>query len=83
MGVVHTMTRVYGGQPIQTQASYIDEVRRIGVRVFDSYIRRNDTMYGEAREYGVPVVLRPTSGPTYERLVEELEELTTEFISTV
>ena len=51
MGIVPTMIRVHGGQPIRTQASYIDEIRRIGVRVLDSSIRRNDTMYGEAREY--------------------------------
>ena len=83
MGVVPNMIRVYSGQPIQTQASYIDEIRRIGVRVFNSSIRRNDTMYGDAREYGVPVVLRPANAPTYQRLVDELEQLTTEFISLV
>ena len=79
MGVVLTMIRLYRSEPIQAQAGYIDAIRRAGFHIFDSYIRRNDTMHADSRENGVPVVLRSVSGPTYESVREELENLTTEF----
>ena len=83
MGVIPTMVRIYNDQPIQSQASFIDNIRRIGVPVFGRFIRRNDRMHGDAPQDGVPVVLRPASGQTYLGVREELEELTTEFIQRV
>ena len=65
MGVVLTMIRTYNGQPIQAQASYVDTIRGLGIHVFDAFIRRNDTMHADAREDGVPVVLRTVHGQTY------------------
>ena len=83
LGVVVTMVRLYGGEPIQAQAPYIDSIKRAGFHVLDSYIRRNDTMYASPLENGVPVVLRPVSGSTYESVREELEDLTSEFESMI
>ena len=55
------MVRIYNNLPIQIQASFIDNIRRIGVPVFNTFIRRNDRMYGDAPQDGVPVVLKPAS----------------------
>ena len=80
LGVVPTMVQVYGGQPISRQAPFIDQIRRSGVSVFDTLIRRNNTMHGDAPLYGVPVVLQTASGATYEAVRSELEDLTSEFV---
>lgn len=80
LGVVPTMVRVYDNRPILSQQSFIGDIRRIGVPVFDRFIRRNDRMHGDAPLDGVPVVLQVISGPTYTAVREELEELTTEFV---
>ena len=78
MGVVPTMIRVYANRPIAAQQQYINRMRQTQLPVFDSYVRRNDTVFGRAPEYGVPVVLGDASVNR-----EELEQLTTEFLSKV
>ena len=83
MGVVLTMVQIYRGRPIQSQESFIDDIRRTGASILDNFIRRNNTMYSNARQDGVPVVLRPASGETYLGLRGELEQLTTEFVAKV
>lgn len=84
LGIVLTMLRIYGGQPISLQRQYISQLERSGVPLFDTMIRRNDTKYGEAPTiYGVPVVLQGASGPTYEAVRGELEDLTTEFLRRI
>lgn len=83
MGIVPTMIQVYAGGPINTQTSFINRIRATGLPVFDTYIRRNNSKYGNAPQYGVPVVLQGASGPTYLAVREELEDLATEFIDRV
>ena len=83
MGVVPTMVQIYGGEPISVQAAFINGIRRKGLPVFDTHVRRNNTIHGEAPRYGVPVVLNDYTGQTYLTVREELEELTTEFLARV
>lgn len=83
MGVVPTMVRIYNDQPIQAQRGYIRNIERIGVPVFNSYIRRNDRMHADAPQDRVPVVIQPAYGETYLGVREELEALTSEFIRKV
>lgn len=83
MGVIPTMVRVYGGGPIRAQAAFIERIRRTGLPVFDQFIRRVDTPYGPAPEYGVPVVLGSLRGGRFTQAEEELTKLTTEFIRRV
>ena len=83
MGVVPTMVRVYDNRPILSQQSFISDIKRIEVPVFDRFIRRNDRMHGDAPQDGVPVVLQVISGPTYTAVREELEQLTTEFVRRI
>lgn len=82
MGVVPTMVRVYGGEPIRAQADFIERIRRTGLPVFEQFIRRGDTLYGSAPEYGVPVVLGSVRG-RHTQAEKELTELTTEFLNRV
>ena len=55
----------------------------MGVPCLDIQIRENKTSYGDAPEYGVPVVLKRVSGKTYVDVQAELETLTTEVLKKV
>ena len=83
MGIIPTMVRIYGGGPIWSQTGFINRLKSDGLPVFDTYIRRNDSKYGTAPQYGVPVVLQSASGPTYLAVREELEDLATEFLRRI
>ena len=85
MGVIPTMVRPYSGrQLINLHTRYINQLKsRTGLTVFDTFIRRNDARYGEASPYGVPLVLRATSGQTGFTVREELEDLATEFLARI
>ena len=82
-GIVPTMVQVYGGSPISRQQPFIEDMVQSGVPVFDTFIRRNNSLFGDAPEYGIPVVVQALRGPTNRRVRRELEELTTEFIRRV
>jgi chromosome partitioning protein len=59
LGVVFLMVQEYDGEPIAAHRQYIAEVGRTeGVHVFSHYIKRNDTLFGDAPKNGVPVVLQ-------------------------
>lgn len=78
LGVVFTMIAYYAKQPIQAHRGFITAAKRLGVPVFDNYVRENKTLYASAPEFGAPVVL---DGDTSARnIVHEVEELTTEFM---
>ena len=80
MGVVPTMVQIYANQPIRGQATYIERIKDTGLPLFETFIRRNNTTYGSAPEYGVPVVLGSVSGRGRTLAEEEMEELADEFI---
>jgi chromosome partitioning protein len=80
LGIVFTMIQIRNQQPISAQQPYIQQVRRLGVPILDTLIRENKTIYADAPEYGVPVVLRRVSGQTYQGVQSELEDLTTEVL---
>jgi len=84
VGVVFTMIQEYNGAPISAQAAFISQVRRTsGLSVFDSYIKRNDTLFASAPQYGVPVVLTVHSNHSHQSVVDGLEAVTTEFASAL
>lgn len=80
MGVVFTMIAVRNGHPIGAQEQYIQQVKGLGVPTLETFIRENKTIYADAPEYGVPVVLESVSGSTYEVVRLELETLATEVV---
>ncbi len=77
------MISVRNQEPISAQRQYIEQVSRLKIPAFKTYIRENKTIYADAPEYGVPVVLKRVSGQTYENVQEELETLTTEVLAKV
>ena len=83
MGIIPMMVQIYADGPISTQASFINRIKTMGLPVFDTYIRRNNTRYGNAPQYGVPVVLQSASGSTYLAVRGELEALAAEFLRRV
>ena len=84
MGVVFTMIQEYGGEPISAQRTYIANVKsRKTLPVFDAYIKRNDTLFAAAPQYGVPVVLHGYNNTSHQSVVDGLEEVATEFASKV
>ncbi len=83
LGVVFTMLQFYAQQPIAALRQYIEQTKRLEVPVFDNYLRENKTLFGDAPEEGVPLVLRDLSGDNARRVVHEIEALVTEFQNRV
>lgn len=79
LGIVFTMVQVYGGEPISTIRPFIAKTKKLGSNVFTSYIRENKTIFGDAPQYGVPVILNAYSSGTHSDVVAEMEEFVTEF----
>ena len=78
LGVVFTMIQIYRGRPISAQRPYMHE-SGIPAPVFSSIIRENKTLFADAPESLIPVVLNRYSQPTYSLIVSEIEELANEF----
>jgi len=81
LGVVFTMIQIRSGKPITALRPYISQTKKLGISVFDEYIRENKTIFSDAPQYGVPVVLNNYSADTYADVVSELEDFVTEFIN--
>ena len=79
MGIVFTMIQIYGREPISAQRPYVSQVKNLDVPVFDCRIRENKTFFGDAPEYGIPVVLKNTGSRTQEDIQREIESFVTEF----
>jgi chromosome partitioning protein len=76
LGVVFTMIQEYGGTPISAQRPFMAQVRRLpGISVFADYIKRNDTLFADAPQYGIPVVLHGYSSGSHESVVGGLESV--------
>lgn len=84
LGVIATMIAVRNNKPISAQQTYIQQLKRNKINIFDAMVRENKTLYADAPEYGIPVVCQNVSlGSTYEQVILELKSLTTEFIGKV
>nr|VFK14915.1 MAG: chromosome partitioning protein [Candidatus Kentron sp. LPFa] len=79
LGVVFTMVQEYSGGPISAIRPFIARTKELDVPVFEAYIKENKTMFADAPQYGVPVVLSPRQGATYEGVIQGIEEFVTEF----
>jgi chromosome partitioning protein len=84
LGVVFTMIQEYGGSPISAQRTYMRRIAQdSGLRVFKSYIVRNETLFADAPDYGVPVVLIGTSNYSHQKVVAGLEAVASEFLQAL
>jgi chromosome partitioning protein len=80
LGVVFTMIQEYGGEPISAQRPFIKQVTRVpGVSVFSNYIKRNDSLFAGAPQYGIPVVLHGYNSGSHRSVVDGLEAVSGEF----
>ena len=57
LGVIFTMVQFYAEQPISAIRQYINHTKRLRIPVFKEYIRENKTIFSDAPQYGIPVVL--------------------------
>lgn len=83
LGVLFTMIMIRNQQPISAQEQYIEQVKRSKIPTLQTYIRENKTVYADAPEYGLPVVIKRVSGQTYKDVQKELEDLTVEVLGKV
>ncbi len=85
IGVLFTMIQEYAGGPVTAQDAYIQQIKsQSGLYVFSSYIKQNNTVFADAPESGIPVVLEGHSpGSTYATVVKSIESVTTEFMKRI
>lgn len=81
LGVVFTMIQIYGGKPIAAQKQFIAQTKRLGVSVLSTNFRENKSIFADAPQNGMPVVLREYSNNTHSGVVTEIEKFVDEFIS--
>ncbi|MFU1478704.1 ParA family protein [Roseovarius sp. C7] len=80
LGVVFTMIQEYGGGPIQAQQVFMSRLTKAArLPIFQSYIKRNDSLLASAPAYGTPVVLEPTSNESHQSVVKSFEDFCSEF----
>ncbi|QII51315.1 AAA family ATPase [Bacillus paralicheniformis] len=81
-GIIFNMINIYNSQPIQNQQRYISQVRRAyDNRVFDSYVRNNNTLFAPSPEAGVPVALNTEVEGVYLDIRSEIEDLVSELLN--
>ena len=81
LGVVFTMIDIRGGDAISALRPFISQTEKLGLPVFEQKLRENKTMYADAPQYGVPVVLNDYSNSTRKDVVRELEVFAEQFIA--
>jgi chromosome partitioning protein len=83
LGIIFTMVGLRNGGPISAQQQFIAQVQRTGLPIFNTVVRENKTIYADAPEYGIPVVIQRGSGETYASVRKELQQLADEFCRKV
>jgi chromosome partitioning protein len=77
------MIQTYDNSPIQAQQQFIYQTKRLEIPVFDSYIVANNTIFADAPQNGVPVILNSYSNASHRANVYHLENFVHEFISKI
>jgi chromosome partitioning protein len=81
IGIVFTMIQEYGNKPIASQRSFIGQLKRNSTTpVFNHYVKRNDSVFADAPNYGIPVVLKGYSSQSHNSVVSGLEGVTDDFL---
>jgi chromosome partitioning protein len=83
LGVVFTMIQMYSEAPIQSQQQFISQTKRLGIPVFDNYIIANNTIFADAPQNGIPVILNSYSNASHRVNVSHIEDFACEFIGKV
>jgi chromosome partitioning protein len=82
-GVIFAMVGIRYGEPYRAQQQFISQVQRLNIPMLDTIIRENKTIYADAPQSGVPVVLEDVQQETYQNVRGELEALATEVSNRV
>lgn len=83
LGVIFTMIQITSGQPISAQRQFISQTKRLGVSTFKTYFRENKTIFADAPQNLMPVVLNQYSNSTHSDVVSEIETFVDEFESVL
>ncbi|MDB4915306.1 MAG: cobyrinic acid a,c-diamide synthase [Gemmatimonadetes bacterium] len=83
LGIVFTMLQIYGGEPISSIRPFIAKTKKLGLPVFAANIRENKTIFADAPQYGVPVVLNAYSSGTHNDVVDGIERFIDEFLDRI
>lgn len=83
LGVIFTMIQITSNEPISAQRQYISQTKRLGVPTMSNYFRENKTIFANAPQSLVPVVLNHYSNNTHSDIVTELEAVVDEFENLV
>ena len=84
VGVIFTMIQEYGRSPIAAHKSFITQLKRKDIApIFESYIKRNDSIFSDSPVYGIPVVLNYYNNPSHRSVVKGIESVADEFIKSV
>ena len=83
LGVIFTMIQITSGQPISAQRQFISQTKRLGVSTFKTYFRENKTIFADAPQNLMPVVLNHYSNSTHSDVVSEIETFVDEFESVL
>ncbi len=79
LGVVFTMIQINSSVPIAAQRQFMAQTKRLGVPTLDNYFRENKTIFADAPQSLVPVVLNYYSSGTHSDIVTEIEKFVNEF----
>jgi chromosome partitioning protein len=83
LGVVFTMITMRQQAPVSVQQQYINNVKDRSIRTLETFVRTNDSVYAEAAEKGVPVVLERASNKTQRDIRDELKNLAEEILRII
>ena len=79
LGVIFTMIQITSGAPIGAQRQFISQTKRLGVPTLENYFRENKTIFADAPQALMPVVLNAYSHNTHSNIVSEIEAVVDEF----
>lgn len=83
LGVVSTMVSLRNGELISAHMQYYKQLKNMGISIFDSKIRENKSIYADAPEYGIPVILNNANNDIIKKVKCELKDLGVEIAKKV
>ena len=85
LGIIFTMIQFYGDEPIKVSKDYIKKSKKEikGLKIFDNYIRGNNSFFGDAPDIQKPVVLKKFTNEAEKKVVEGMKQFVDEFEKTI
>lgn len=83
LGIVYTMVQRYDGAPIAQQQNIMDGVAGVGIPVFSSHIRLNNSGFGAAPEACLPLVLSDPSNASSAEARDDIHRFVDEFLDRI